>query len=71
MDYIITGVDVSFGFDWVLNESFIFTLQVSPQFNYYIFLDETFEDQYGEYHSVANYADFKLGYFDLMLFYRF
>ena len=71
VDYIITGVDVSFGFDWVLNESFIFTLQVSPQFNYYIFLDETNEDQYGEYQPVANYADFKLGYIDLMLFYRF
>ncbi len=71
MDFLITGVDVSFGFDWVLNDRFMFTFQVVPQFNYYIFLKESFQDPYGEYHSAVNYADFKLGYFDLMLFYRF
>ena len=60
MDFLITGVDVSFGFDWVLNDRFMFTFQVVPQFNYYIFLKESFQDPYGEYHSAVNYADFKL-----------
>ena len=71
VDYLVTGVDVSFGFDWLLNERFMFTLQIVPQFNYYIFLSETFGDQDMEYQSATNYADFKLGYFDLMLYYRF
>jgi hypothetical protein len=71
MDFLVTGVDVSFGFDWVMNDRFMFTFQIVPQFNYYIFLKESFEDQLNEYSSATNYADFKLGYFDLMLFYRF
>ena len=71
MDFLVTGIDVSFGFDWVMNDRFMFTLQVIPQFNYYIFLNESFEDQHNEYQPATNYADFKLGYFDLMLFYRF
>jgi len=71
IDYLITGIDVSFGFDWLLNDRFMFTFQVVPQFNYYIFLNEKFGDQHMEYQSATNYADFKLGYFDLMLYYRF
>jgi len=71
IDYLITGIDVSFGFDWLLNDRFMFTFQVVPQFNYYIFLNEKFGDQHMEYQSAKNYADFKLGYFDLMLYYRF
>ena len=70
-NFLITGLDVSFGIDWMLNERFTFTFQVTPQFNYYIFLDENTQDFQNEYSASKNYADFKLGYFDLMLFYRF
>jgi hypothetical protein len=71
IDYLITGIDVSFGIDWVLNEQFIFTFQVTPQFNYYIFIKEQIRDKYNSYISADDYADFNLGYIDLMLYYRF
>jgi hypothetical protein len=70
-NYLVTGIDVSFGIDWMLNENFMFTFQVTPQFNYYIFLDEKILDTHGEYIGAKNYADFRLGYFDLILYYRF
>ncbi len=69
--YLITGLDVSFGIDWVLNDDFILTFQVTPQFNYYIFRSENLIDPYNEYVQYGNYADFKLGYFDLNLIYKF
>ena len=71
MNYLVTGIDVSFGIDWMLNEKFMFTFQITPQFNYYIFLDEKILDNQGEYSAAKNYADFRLGYFDLILYYRF
>ncbi len=71
-NYLITGLDVSFGIDWVLNEAFIFTMQITPQFNYYIFRNnELLIDPANEYAEPINYADFKLGYFDVNLIYRF
>ena len=71
-NYLITGLDVSFGIDWVLNEAFIFTMQITPQFNYYIFRNNsTLIDPANEYADPINYADFKLGYFDINLIYRF
>ncbi len=72
-NYLITGLDVSFGIDWVLNEAFIFTMQITPQFNYYIFRNSKSPtvDPFNEYSSPINYADFKLGYFDVNLIYRF
>ena len=71
-NYLITGLDVSFGIDWVLNEAFIFTMQITPQFNYYIFRNnESLIDPSNEYAEPINYADFKLGYFDVNLIYRF
>ena len=70
-NFLITGIDVSFGIDWMLNERFTFTFQVTPQFNYYVFLNQRTKDARNEYSSSKSYADFKLGYFDLMLFYRF
>ena len=36
----LTGLDVSFDIDWVLNDDFLLTFQVTPQFNYYIFRSE-------------------------------
>jgi len=71
IDYLITGIDLSFGIDWVLNEQFIFTFQVTPQFNYYVFLKEQIIDKNNSYISADDYADFNLGYIDLMLYYRF
>ena len=71
VNYLVTGIDVSFGIDWMLNEKFMFTFQITPQFNYYIFLDEKILDNQGEYSAAKNYADFRLGYFDLILYYRF
>jgi len=70
-NYLVTGIDVSFGVDWMLNENFMFTFQVTPQFNYYIFLNEKIVDAQNEYLPASNYADFRLGYFDLILYYRF
>ena len=69
--YLITGLDVSFGIDWVLNDDFLLTFQVTPQFNYYIFRSENLIDPFNEYVQYGNYADFKLGYFDLNLIYKF
>lgn len=71
-NYLVTGLDVSFGLDWVMNESFIMTFQITPQFNYYIFINEQEKvDPYDEYIKSTDYADFKLGYFDINLIYKF
>lgn len=69
--YLVTGLDVSFGIDWMLNDAFMFTFQITPQFNYYIFRSEQVIDPFQEYIQFGNYADFKLGYFDLNLIYKF
>jgi hypothetical protein len=71
-NYLVTGVDISFWLYWVINYWFILTFQITPQFNYYIFLDEKeFLDPHQEYVESTDYADFKLGYFDINLIYRF
>ena len=71
-NYLITGLDVSFGMDVFLSESFLVTLQLTPQFNYYIFSsDQTFEDPLGEYIQYGDFSDFKLGYLDIQLIYKF
>ena len=73
-NYFVTGVDLSFGMDLFLKESFLVTLQLTPQFNYLIVnsksisVDDPLERfvNYGR-----NYADFKIGYFDILLTYKF
>ena len=71
-NYLVTGLDVSFGLDWIMNDAFMLTVQITPQFNYFIFLNQSqLEDPSGEYIPFGDYADFKLGYFDLNLIYRF
>jgi len=70
-DYFITGLDVSFGFDWFLSDEFTITLQLTPQFNFFIANNEKLVDEYKQYSPIKNFADFGLGYFDIMLFYRF
>lgn len=70
-DYINLGVDVSFGFDWFLSQDFLFTFQMTPQFNYNILLDGIKEDDLNVLGVPRNFADFKLTYFDVMLIYKF
>jgi len=70
-DYFITGIDVSFGFDWFLDEVFMVTLQLTPQFNYYLAISEKLADQYKQYNPIQNFIDFDLGYLDVMLVYKF
>jgi len=71
-NYFVTGIDISFGLDWVMNELFIMTFQITPQFNYYLFHNQQYKvDPYEEYVESNDYADFKLGYFDINLVYRF
>ena len=71
-NYLVSGLDVSFGMDVFLSETFLVTFQLTPQFNYYIFCsDDLIEDPLDEYLQYGSYADFKLGYFDIQLIYKF
>ena len=70
-DYFIAGIDVSFGFDWFLDEVFMVTLQLTPQFNYYLAISEKLADQYEQYNPIQNFIDFGLGHLDVMLAYKF
>ena len=36
IQYLTLGLDVSFGFDWFLSDDFLFTFQLTPQFNYFL-----------------------------------
>ena len=73
-NYFNTGIDLSFGMDLFFNESFLITIQLTPQFNYLfvnsksISVDDPLERfvNYGR-----SYPDFKIGYFDLLLTYKF
>ena len=69
-----TEIDLSFGMDLFLSESILLTLQLTPQFNYWIVNQNSIyiNDLNGEFENYGNnYADFKLGYFDLLLIYKF
>ena len=71
-NYFTTGIDVSFGMDIFLSQSFLLTIQLTPQFNYYIYSkDKILEDPLSEYVQFGNFADFKLGYLDIQLIYKF
>jgi hypothetical protein len=73
-NYLITGLDISFGMDLFLSKSIILTFQLTPQFNYCIVNKNSIEirDTIGEYKNPGtNYADFKIGYFDILLTYKF
>tara|TARA_A200000113_G_scaffold31169_1_gene25923 strand:+ start:6831 stop:7583 length:753 start_codon:yes stop_codon:yes gene_type:complete len=73
-NYFATGLDISFGMDLFLSESIVLTFQLTPQFNYLIVnsksisVDDPLERfvNYGR-----SYPDFKIGYFDLLLTYKF
>ena len=69
--YFNMGITVSFGFDWFISEDFLFTFQLTPQFTYHLLSNYKLEDNYGIYSSLNNFTDFKLGYFDVMMLYRF
>jgi hypothetical protein len=71
-NYMVTGLDVSFGLDWIINDLFIFTVQITPQFNYFILLNEKLRvDPKLQYTESSNFVDFRLGYLDLNLVYKF
>lgn len=70
-NYFDFGVDVSFGFDWFLSDDFLFTFQITPQFNYNFKLDGTKNDDLNVLPEPRSFADFKLTYFDVMLVYKF
>ena len=73
-NYLITWLDISFGMDLFLSKSIILTFQLTPQFNYCIVNKNSIEirDPIGEYKNPGtNYADFKIGYFDILLTYKF
>lgn len=70
-NYFNFGVDVSFGFDWFISNDFLFTFQITPQFNYNIKLDEILADDNNVLVNPKNFADFKLNYFDVLLVYKF
>jgi hypothetical protein len=73
-DYLIAGFDISFGMDLFLSKSIILTFQLTPQFNYCIVNKNSieFRDPIGEYKNPGiNFADFKIGYFDILLTYKF
>lgn len=69
--YLNLGVDVSFGFDWFISDEFLFTFQMTPQFNYNVKLDATKEDDNNVLGEPSNFVDFKLTYFDVILIYKF
>ena len=73
-NYFNTGIDLSFGIDLFFNESFLVTFQLTPQFNY-LFVNSksiSVEDPLEKYlYYGLNYADFKIGYFDILLTYKF
>lgn len=70
-NYLNIGVDVSFGFDWFLSDDFLFTFQMTPQFNYNILMEGTTQDDLNVLTAPKNFADFKLTYFDVILIYKF
>ena len=73
-NYFIAGIDLSFGMDLFLSESILLTLQLTPQFNYWIVNQNSLDinDLNGEFENYGNnYTDFKLGYFDILLIYKF
>jgi hypothetical protein len=73
-NYTVAGMDISFGMDLFLSQSLLLTLQITPQFSYFIFnsYDLPNYDPMKEYNNYdKSYSDFKLGYFDLMMIYKF
>ena len=71
---LIAGFNISFGMDLFLSESILLTFQLTPQFNYCIVNKNSIKiiDPIGEYKNYGrNYVDFKIGYFDLLLIYKF
>jgi hypothetical protein len=70
-DYINLGVSVTFGFDWFVSEDFLFTFQLAPQFTYHLLRGYTNHDQHGVYTALNSFTDFKMGYFDVLMLYRF
>ena len=69
--YLDLGLDVSFGFDWFMSDHFLFTFQLTPQFNYFILTSSILEDPLEELPEPKNFPEFKIGLFDVYLVYKF
>ena len=70
-NYFDIGLDISFGFDWFMSEQFLFTFQLTPQFNYLILIDSQINDPLNQLSEPANFPEFKIGLFDVYLTYKF
>lgn len=70
-EYIDLGVDISFGFDWFMSDQFLFTFQITPQFNYFILNSKSINDPLSQLPAPNNFADFKIGFFDVFLIHKF
>ena len=73
-NFIVTGLDLSFGMDFFLSKSFLVTLQLTPQFNYLFIISKSIsvDDPLERFVNYGrNYPDFKIGYFDILLTYKF
>jgi hypothetical protein len=69
--YFDIGLDISFGFDWFLSEHFLFTFQLTPQFNYFILTNSEVNDPLDQLADPKNFPEFKIGLFDAYLTYKF
>jgi hypothetical protein len=70
-NYFDIGLDISFGFDWFMSEHFLFTFQLTPQFNYFILMDSEINDPLDQFADPTNFPEFKIGLFDVYLTYKF
>jgi hypothetical protein len=70
-NYFTVGLDVSFGFDWFLSDDFLFTFQLTPQFNYYTPVGTSKKDDNEIYGNSRQFVDFNLGFFDVNLIRKF
>lgn len=69
--YFDIGLDISFGFDWFMSEQFLFTFQLTPQFNYFILTNSDEDDSINQLAKPTNFPEFKVGLFDVYLTYKF
>ena len=69
--YFDIGIDISFGFDWFMSDHFLFTFQLTPQLNYFILNNGYKNDPVDVLESPKNFPEFKIGFFDVYLVYKF
>ncbi|MEA3447941.1 MAG: hypothetical protein U9Q98_05765 [Bacteroidota bacterium] len=72
-DMLKVGADFSLGVDILLSDNVIVTVQYSPEFAYYMFLDSKEDDDANVFDQdiVEDYMDFRGDYIDLILSVKF